>query len=541
MLETVADFFNGLSNGQMWAGVLVCALAASLAAYWLDKYQGWRRISWSEVYNGPINKHINSQPPPGMWEIHWQGRQISEGSLVILEVRNSGVQTLEKEHFAAPLSFRFEGRKVVHFKVRDAEEPLETALRPFVRAAVTPEQADGDGGGDQRQTTTRQSTARPTDSITLPQFTLNKHEHFRQLVLLEEDDESDGTAGKPPKTTHAGKLRGGRIKRSVGRAGRRLATAIVILLVASLSVGTGVYANQKSLELRATCSPGTLTLTGSTAFSPLAYQVKEAYEVQCPGTKVVLSATGSEEGLRALEAHPADEIIAMADTVAGQKPEQGYDAHRVGVLVFTVVANESLGKDLTNGESLWEKGLTQPQLRQIFSGGTVSDDDGRFTETPVAVIRSNSSGTRNVFEDRVLGPVPALPGADACPRPAPGGEDTGNENPSRICWVRSTLELLDYVNRTPNAIGYAEADALPFFPKVRTVPINSTAPTTENVLNGNYRFWASEVLYTQPGATGLPRNFLGFLRSRGVSKLLEGQGFLPCREVEGSRDDAMRC
>ncbi|UUU23286.1 substrate-binding domain-containing protein [Streptomyces sp. DSM 40750] len=530
MFETIADFFGGLSNGQMWAGALVCALSASLGAYWLDKYQGWRRISWSEVYNGPINKHINNQPPPGMWEIHWQGRQISEGSLVILEVRNSGVQPLEPEHFVAPLTFRFEGKKVVHFKVRDAHEPLESALRPFVRAAIQPEPADGDDA--------RQPAPEPTDTITLPLFTLNRGEHFRLLVLVEDD--GTGTTNKP-KITHTGKLRGGRIKWSFGRARRRLATAIVILLVASFSVGTGVYANNRSLALNATCSPGTLTLTGSTAFSPLAHQVKEVYEERCPGTRVELRPSSSEEGLRALAEHPADETIAMVDSVAGQKPEQGYDAHHVGVLVFAVVANESLGTDLTNGESLWDKGLSQEQLRQIFSGGTLGDTEGRLTSAPVAVIRSNGSGTRNVFEDRVLGPVTAPPSADACPRPAPGQEGADNENPPRICWVRSTLELLDYVNRTPNAIGYAEADALPFFPNVRTVPINSTAPTHENVLNGNYKFWASEVLYTQPGATGLPRNFLDFLRSRGVSKLLEGQGFLPCREVEDSRDTAMRC
>ncbi|MGW4905074.1 substrate-binding domain-containing protein [Streptomyces sp. NPDC004270] len=531
MFEKIADFLGDFSSGELWAGALVCALAASVGAYLLDKYQGLRRISWSEVYNGPINKHINNAPPPGMWEIHWQGRQISEGSLVILEVRNSGVQPLDPEHFSAPLSFQFEGKKVVHFKVRDAGEPLQTALRPAVRAAIQPEPADGDG--DRRQTATQR-----TNTITLPRFHLNRDDRFRLLVLLEDD--SGGTAN-PPKIAHAGKLRGGRIKRSVGQARRRLAACIVVLVVACLSVGTGVYANQKSLELHATCSPGTLTLTGSTAFSPLAYQVKEAYEEKCPGTRVKLSANGSEEGLRALKKYPTDSIIAMVDTVAGQKLEQGYDAHRVGAMVFTVVANESLGKDITNGESLWDKGLTHDQLRQIFSNGSISDDD-RFTRIPVAVIRSNGSGTRNVFEDSVLGPDdPAPADVSACPRPEPGEEDQETRNPPRICSVRSTMELLDYVNRTPNAVGYAEADALLYFPKMRTVPIDSTAPTRENVLNGNYEFWASEVLYTQADATGLTRNFLDFLNSRGVSKLLEGQGFLPCREVKDSKDKAMRC
>jgi ABC-type phosphate transport system substrate-binding protein len=507
MFETIADFFSGLSNGQLWAGALVCAVCASLVAFWLDRYQGWRRISWSEVYNGPINKHINSQPPPGMWQIHWQDREISEGSLVMLEVRNSGVQTLEPEHFASPLTFTFPGRKVVHFKVRDANEPLETALRPQVPASAAPD---------------------PADTITLPLFTLNRREYFRLLVLLE--DNGAGSSAKPPKITSGGKLKGGRIKRTAGRARRRWATAVIVTLVASLSLGAGVYANNESLKLDATCSQARrLTVTGSTAFSPLAHQVKEAYEEQCPDTEVVLKATGSREGLAELRSNTAAETIAMVDTVAGQEPEKGLAAHNVGVIVFAVVANQSLARNLGPGESLWDQGLNQDQLGQIFTGGGFRNEDGRLADTPVAVVRSDGSGTRSTFEARVTG------GKGTTSTPAC---TTGSKG---VCSVSSTMELLDYVNRTENAIGYAEADALPFFPNVRTVPINGTPPTKENVLGGDYPFWASEILYTRQGASGLTRNFLDFLRSRGVSKLLEGRGFLPCRELRTAKVEEMRC
>ncbi|MER6013500.1 substrate-binding domain-containing protein [Streptomyces bluensis] len=529
MVETIADFFDGLSNGQLWAGALVCALSASLVAFWLDRYQGWRRISWSEVYNGPINKHINHQPPPGMWEIHWQGRQISEGSLVMLEVRNSGVQTLEPEHFAAPLAFTFTGKRVVHFKVRDADEPLEATLRPQVRVPADAEPADdirsGSGVGV-RQATVRAPSGQ-ADTIVLPAFTLNRRDWFRLLVLLED---GAGSSAKPPKITADGKLKGGRVKRTAGRARRRWATAIVVTLVAALSLGSGVYANNESLKLDATCSQARrLTVTGSTAFSPLAHQVKEAYEEQCPETDVVLEANGSSKGLEELRSNTAAETIAMVDTVAGQEPEKGLDAHNVGVIVFAVVANQSLAQDLGTGQSLWDRGLTQEQLEQIFTGGGFHNEDGRLAETPVAVVRDYGSGTRDAFEARVTG------GKGTTSAPACADGSTG------VCSVSSTMELLDYVNRTKNAIGYAEADALPFFPNVRTVPLNSTPPTKENVLDGDYPFWASEILYTREGASGLTLNFLDFLRSRGVSKLLEGRGFLPCRELRDSKVAEMRC
>ncbi|SNS21060.1 substrate-binding domain-containing protein [Actinacidiphila glaucinigra] len=552
MFDTIADFFGGLSDGQMWAGAVVCAVSASVVAFWLDRYQGWRRISWSEVYNGPINKHINSQPPPGMWEIHWQGQQISEGSLVILEVRNSGVQTLEPEHFPGPLTFTFEGRKVVHFKVRDANETLETALRPQVPAQAAPVPADthpagahpsgsGSVSGSASVSTVRQSagegTEQRTDTITLPLFTLNRRDRFRLLVLLE--DGRNGSSVKPPKITAGGKVRGGRIKRTAGRARRRWAAAIVVTLVAALSLGAGTYANNRSLALNATCSSSRLTVAGSTAFSPLAHQVKESYEERCTEAEVLLEATGSREGLTKLRANRTDETIAMVDTVPGLAPEKGLDGHHVGVLVFAVVANEKLSRD----RSLWDRGLTQEELRQVFTGGAVDDEDERLAGAPVAVVRADGSGTRDVFEERVLGTRPTTP-ASPCPVPRRDSDGAGGEGPAeapRICSVGSTMELLDYVNRTENAVGYAEADALPFFPHVRTVPVNGTAPTKEDVLAGDYPFWASEVLYTREGATGITRDFLDFLRSRGVSKLLEGRGFLPCRELEDSRVEAMRC
>ncbi|WP_189941291.1 substrate-binding domain-containing protein [Streptomyces aurantiogriseus] len=379
-----------------------------------------------------------------------------------------------------------------------------------------------------------------TDTITLPDFTLNRREGFRLLVLLEDD--GAGPSGKTPKITAGGRLRGGRIIRRAGPTRRRRAALISMVLAVALGVGGGVYVSNRSLALNATYSSGRLTVTGSTAFSPLAHEVKEAYEEQCAQAEVALDAVGSDQGLARLRQNPAAETIAMVDTVAGQEPEKGMDAHRVGVVVYAVVANRQLARDLGAGPSLWGRGLTQEQLARIFTGKKVEDADGRLADsTPVAVLREEGSGTRKVFESRVIGTEHGTPAYCALPAPGEAPNESTAQAAPRTCSVKSTTELLDCVNRTPNAIGYAEADALPFFPNVRTVPINTTPPTKEEVLDGDYGFWASEVLYTREDATGLTRNFLDFLRSRGISKLLEGQGFLPCRELRDAAVEGMRC
>ncbi|MFI0486568.1 hypothetical protein [Actinomadura sp. 9N215] len=63
------------------------------------------------------------------------------------------------------------------------------------------------------------------------------------------------------------------------------------------------------------------------------------------------------------------------------------------------------------------------------------------------------------------------------------------------------MDLLTYIDRTPNAIGYAETDALTYFPKVRTLNVDGNAVTRSATLNGPYHFVATEYLY----AAGQPR------------------------------------
>jgi ABC-type phosphate transport system substrate-binding protein len=97
------------------------------------------------------------------------------------------------------------------------------------------------------------------------------------------------------------------------------------------------------------------------------------------------------------------------------------------------------------------------------------------------------------------------------------------------------LGLLTYVNNTRHAIGYAEADALPFFPSVAAIPISVNGvgyePTRFNTLNGNYSFCASEYLYTNGTPGGLEADVIDFLMSKAVAAQLRDTSFISCSDL----------
>jgi len=71
--------------------------------------------------------------------------------------------------------------------------------------------------------------------------------------------------------------------------------------------------------------------------------------------------------------------------------------------------------------------------------------------------------------------------------------------------------LLNFVNGTPNAIGYAEVFGPLGYPHISVLSIDNVAPTRENVLNGLYKFWTVEHLYAAIHPAQLTKDFLGFL------------------------------
>jgi phosphate transport system substrate-binding protein len=268
-----------------------------------------------------------------------------------------------------------------------------------------------------------------------------------------------------------------------------------------------------------TCAPGKIDFDGSTAFAPIINEVATEYEQDCPQAQITVSAIGSAEGLTVLR-HGNNEtpVVAMLDGQPQGLPSPEYVGQPVGVIIFALVGNrDSLPSKLFaagNGG-----GLSTAQIAEAFEHRDVSG----IAVRPVG--RTRGSGTRNDFIHDVLGRQ--YPSSGVCPQP------------HGVCYEATTLELLTYVNNTKNAIGYAEADALPFFPSVAAIPIRvhgvGYEPTRPNALNGDYSFSATEYLYTRGIPDGQESDVIKFLMSKPVAAQLRDTSFISCSDLRGSK------
>lgn len=269
------------------------------------------------------------------------------------------------------------------------------------------------------------------------------------------------------------------------------------------------------------CAAGSLTLIGSSAFGSLAQAAAGAYIYHCRDASITVSygdGIDSEYGLldlaRTAESRSpsAGSVIAMYDGLSTLGGTAGLKPHPVGMLIFYVVAHSGLFP---------EPDVTTAELRDIYASPGVQ---GR-----VSVGFPAGSGSRQAFITNVLGLRSLQPAPAECPAPAGGPvSDTS-------CTEPSPTGLLGFVNGTPNAVGYTGlTQSRTGYPNISVLSINGAEPTRDNVLNGSYRFWIAEHLYTTARPTPLATDFLEFL-----SRYLEttsSTGFIPCSAAPKSLD-----
>jgi hypothetical protein len=265
------------------------------------------------------------------------------------------------------------------------------------------------------------------------------------------------------------------------------------------------------------CATGSIQLYGSSAFQEIAQGAATAYMNTCPHSAIAINpnVTGEDSafGVTKVQAvvkpgsASAGSTIAMYDGPTSLA--KGLETHPMGVLLYSVVAHTGLfpGSKIIQG-----------QLVNIF----VKHDDPSL----VVVGRRDGSGSRLTFIGKVLhtNPGPAVP--HTCP--------TATEHPSSLksCTADDTSAVINFVNGTPNAIGYAEVlGSLQGDPKVTTLWVDNVQPTKLNVLNGSYKYWTIEDLYTGARLTPLAKDFIDYL-PRYIKSVPPGD-FITCSDAAG--------
>lgn len=258
---------------------------------------------------------------------------------------------------------------------------------------------------------------------------------------------------------------------------------------------TSSGSNQTANPAGPVCAAGSLQLVGSTAFGPIVLPAASAYMYDCPGSNIEIASGDSAYGVTAVRNKVASHDssarswIAMFDGNPSPSYVTGLQSYPIGVIIFSVVAHTGLFPGLN---------VTTSELHDIFAAPGVPGT--------VAVGRQHGSGSRLTFFNQVIKMSPGTPVSGNCPTP------TGQKFSFTGCTEDGTPQLLNFVNETPNAIGYAEvSEPLSGDPDIEILRIDNVQPSETNVLNRSYAYWTIEHLYASPDPTALARDFLKFL------------------------------
>ncbi|GHH85884.1 phosphate-binding protein [Streptomyces sulfonofaciens] len=459
---------------------------------------------------GPLHQRLR------MLENH---PDLSGASLVLLRIENDGFRGIDAaDYITAPdenhgLTATFPGRTVRDVAVT---EPSHLSLLRYLPRGSTEESPGLVWSGAE---------------VSIPRVPLNRGDHFKLLVLLTGPGE-----GRDPGID--GRLREGRIRNNekFRRPSNRMLGLILSLFL--VMVAQPFFFNRfQDRPLPAGCAGGRLTVVGSTAFQPVMARLAAAYRENCrDAPHITVNAQGSGAGISTLLDRGGAAGGGFAPYLAlSDGPAQSRDPHLTGrlvaVSVFALVVNEDV--PLT--------GIRLADLRKLYTGGIT---DWRRLRTATGapgpglrvtlVGRDGASGTRNVFEDRLLGGAtepPRTSGADDC------ATRIRRYQGITRCEQSSTDRLLRAVADTPGAIGYADLDSAERYAaagRLRLLALDGEQPSIKAVAERGYPFREPEYAYTYgtAPANSLTSKFLDSMTGDTGQTIMERGGHLPCSVPE---------
>lgn len=256
-------------------------------------------------------------------------------------------------------------------------------------------------------------------------------------------------------------------------------------------------APEGTVETPTVALQGEISVVGSTTVQPLAEVLGEAFETLHPGVTIVVSGGGSSVGVKSAGEGSAQ--IGMASRHVKSSEFEEFP----GIVVHTI-ANDGIAIVADPGVSVND--LTLEQCRDIFSGAVTDWSQVGGPEMPIIVVsREEGSGTRGAFEELVLGEG-ILMAESAILQPSNGA-------------VRTTC------GTTPGAVAYLSFGYLD--ESVKTITVDGTEPTPDNVANGSYPVSRPLNMITQGEPEGVAAAWLEFILSDDGQAIVVAEHYLP--------------
>jgi phosphate transport system substrate-binding protein len=544
VLQWIRSVVEYLGPGQVIVGI-VLLFVAPLAARWVEKTN---EVTVQVLYNSRMGlARLLREALSGVADAKNQEpigaiiRSLDGLSQVILEIRNTGHTSIKDTEFSEKLSFDFTPRIIWNARISEVpdsmnrsreenERYIEEGLRfaPMRRSGPT-EEIDLVELRDRTRARMGGKDVPALGVVRLGQLRLDPRKQFKLAVLLFEP----GHDTAPSKAIEKdGDLRNGRVRwperarlLTVPRVTGAIAVLATVLLMIGIIVSPSAPAGPGSAL---DCKTGKLKVVGSTVFIPALRVIADQYQRGCPGADIETEAIGSVEGVRMVAAQPdsqGEELVALSD--GRQTQGAGLHTEQVAIVVYNVVVNSSARVD----------GLNTAQLRGIYDGTYRDWSQLRGgAPLPIRIIgRGQSSGTRALFEQRVLGTVePGLTSTDCLTNDkAPGA-------PIIRCERDRNEDVVHMISRTEGLIGYSDVASIAEARRsnaLTALTIDNKAFDRNTAAEVAYPFWTVEYLYSRrpPAEGGLLASFLAYVqRNDGAQARLNEYGYIPCRTTGGA-------
>jgi len=246
---------------------------------------------------------------------------------------------------------------------------------------------------------------------------------------------------------------------------------------------------------------GNIVIKGSTTVLPIAQKVAEIYMKQNPDVKISISGGGSGNGIKALidgSTDIADSSRFIKDKEVAFAVEKGQYPVPFAVAYDCIIPVVHPSNDLKN--------LSMTQLKKIYMGEIKNWKEIGGPDSPVVVIsRDTSSGTYEVWHDKVLKKERVFPGA---------------------LLQASNGAVVQAVAKNKNAVGYIGLGYLTA--EVKALSVDNITGSSETTLNGTYPVSRALYMFTPGWPKGDVLNFINFvLNPEKGQKYVAETGYVP--------------
>lgn len=245
-----------------------------------------------------------------------------------------------------------------------------------------------------------------------------------------------------------------------------------------------------------------LRINGSTTVLPITQKVAEAYMKENPDVKIAVSGGGSGNGIKALIDGTTDIAMssrAMKDKEITLAEEKGIDARAVEIAYDCIVPIVHPTNSVAD--------LTLEQLKAIYMGTVKNWKEVGGPDLQIVVVsRDTSSGTYEVWEEKVMAKERVYPGA---------------------LLQASSGAVAQAISNNKNAVGYIGYGYLN--DKIKPLTVNGIEGNPETTLNGTFPISRPLYYYTKGKPAGEVEKFVNYVLSEPGQKDVKEAGFVPLK------------